>query len=292
MKLRNRPVTNRSSSSSCVLIYCLVITLVLSVQVSIKADELLIDKQGRDKQADKEQAKTKISTIEQKILIDAYILQTDSFIKKKYYVAALALLDFVKNLDSSSKKAFALEQRIKKDREKDIKKYIQSATLAEHNFDYAAALDSYYKVLKLNPFNKAAIDYRRKLFKKLSRNEQLNLAISSYQRGNNARAKTLFEGAVAIEPDNQVALDYLRRLDRSSSQASAKVNTEPATLETLQADEEIWPLYLEGLKHMRDKKYSEAIDAWQKVLKVYPDNPNTINNIDQASLRLEAEEKN
>ncbi|MCH7948156.1 MAG: hypothetical protein IIC66_10205, partial [candidate division Zixibacteria bacterium] len=62
--------------------------------------------------------------------------------------------------------------------------------------------------------------------------------------------------------------------------------------ETLQADKEIWPLYLEGLKHMRDKKYGAAIAAWQKVLKVYPDNPNTLNNIDQASLRLKAEKQN
>ncbi len=287
MKLRNQPVImNRSSSSRHIVICCLVLALVISVQVSIKADELLIDEVGRDKQAEKEKAESKANANEQKILIDAYILQADSFIKKKYYVAALALLDFVKNLDGSNKTAFALEQRIKNDREKDIKKYIQSATLAEHRFDYAAALDSYYRVLELNPFNKSAIDYRRKLFKKLSRNEQLNLAIRNYQQGNTNRAKDLFESVTKIEPDNQLALGYLRRLDRSSSRASAQVNTEPATLETLQADKIIWPLYLEGLKHMRDKKYSEAIEAWQKVLKAYPDNLNTINNINQASLRL------
>ena len=292
MKLRNRPLRNRSSSSRYVLICCLTIALVLSFQVSIKAEELSIDKIGKAKPAEKKKAASKTNTIEQKILIDAYILQADSFIKKKYYVAALALLDFVKNLDSSNKTAFALEQRIKNDREKDIKKYIQTATLAEHKFDYPAALDSYYRVLELNPFNKAAIDYRRKLFKKLSRNEQLNLAIKSFQQGNRTRARTLFEGAVAIEPDNQLALGYLRRLDRSSSKASAPIKTEPATLETLQADKDIWPLYLEGLKHMRDKKYTEAIDAWEKVLDAYPDNLNTINNINQASLRLKAEEKN
>ena len=292
MKLKNQSVSNRSGLSSHFLSCCLVLALLLSINVSIKAEELLIDKVGRDNPAEKEKSKTKLKTGDQKILIDAYILQADSFIKKKYYVAALSLLDFVKNLELSNKKAFALEQRIKNEREKDIKKYIQSATLAEHKFDYAAALDSYYKVLELNPFNKAAIDYRRKLFKKLSRNEQLNLAIKSFQQGKKSRAKTLFEGAVAIEPDNQLALGYLRRLDRSSSQVRAQVNTEPVTLETLQADKVIWPLYLEGLKHMRDKKYGDAIAAWQKVLKVYPDNPNTLNNIDQASLRLKAEKQN
>ncbi|MCH8026872.1 MAG: tetratricopeptide repeat protein [candidate division Zixibacteria bacterium] len=292
MKLRNQPLMNHPSSSRYVLICCLTIALVLSIQVSIKAEELLIDKIGKAKPAEKKKEESKTNTIEQKILIDAYILQADSFIKKKYYIAALALLDFVKNLDSSNKTAFALEQRIKNDREKDIKKYIQTATLAEHKFDYAAALDSYYRVLELNPFNKAAIDYRRKLFKKLSRNEQLNLAIRNYQQGKTDQAKTLFEGVVAIEPDNQVALGYLGRLDRSSSKASPQIKTESATLETLQADKKIWPLYLEGLKLMRDKKYSEAIDVWEKVLKAYPDNLNTINNINQASLRLQAEEKN
>ncbi len=292
MKLKNQSVSNRSGLNCNFLTCCLVLALALSSQVSIKADEFLIDKVGRDNPAKKEKAEAKFKTSEKKILIDAYILQADSFIKKKYYVAALSLLDFVKNLDLSNKKAFALQQRIKSEREKDIKKYIQSATLAEHKFDYAAALDSYYKVLELNPFNKAAVDYRRKLFKKLSRNEQLNLAIKSFQQGKKSRAKTLFEGIITIEPDNQLALGYLRRLDRSSSQVRAQVNTEPATLETLQADKEIWPLYLEGLKHMRDKKYGAAIAAWQKVLKVYPDNPNTLNNIDQASLRLKAEKQN
>lgn len=292
MKLKNQSVPSSYFSNRFILVCCLAIVLELLVQVSIKAGELLIDKVEKDKPAKREKAETKFKTSEKKILIDAYILQADAFIKKKYYIAALALLDFVKNLDSSNKIAFALEQRIKSDREKDIKKYIQSATLAEHKFDYAAALDSYYNVLKLNPFNKAAIDYRRKLFKKLSRNEQLNLAIKDYQQGKKSRAKSLFEGVITIEPDNQLALGYLRRLDRSSSQVRAQVNTEPVTLETLQADKVIWPLYLEGLKHMRDKKYGDAIAAWQKVLKVYPDNPNTLNNIDQASLRLKAEKQN
>ena len=284
MKLRNQPVMNHPSSSRYILICCLVITLALSAQVSIKADELLIDKIGKDKQTEKEKAKTK--TKEQKILIDAYILQADSFIKKKYYIAALELLAFVQRLDSSNKKAYALEKRIQSEREIDIKKYIQTATLAEHNFDYASALDSYYKVLELNPFNKVAIDYRRTLFKKLNLAKKLQLGISSYKRGNKRRARELLEDVLLLEPGNEAAIDYLAQIGKTKAKA------ELSTLETLQADKEIWPLYLEGLNFMREKKYSEAIDAWQKVLKAYPDNLNTINNINQASLRLKAEEQN
>ncbi|MGH8016109.1 MAG: hypothetical protein ACREBV_07960, partial [Candidatus Zixiibacteriota bacterium] len=63
----------------------------------------------------------------------------------------------------------------------------------------------------------------------------------------------------------------------------------PTSLEVIQADANIWPFYLEGLKFMRDKEYQKAIDAWEKVLKVYPNSIDTQNNISQARLRLQSE---
>ena len=47
---------------------------------------------------------------------------------------------------------------------------------------------------------------------------------------------------------------------------------------------------LDGLRYMRNKEYQKAIDAWQKVLEKYPNNSNTLNNIEQARLRLGAQE--
>ena len=63
------------------------------------------------------------------------------------------------------------------------------------------------------------------------------------------------------------------------------------TLEELQADANVWPLYLEGLKQMRNKQYQKAIDVWEKVLAAYPNSSDTKNNISQARLRLEAEKE-
>ena len=39
-----------------------------------------------------------------------------------------------------------------------------------------------------------------------------------------------------------------------------------------------------------EAEYQKAIDAWQKVLDKYPNNSNTLNNIEQARLRLGAQE--
>lgn len=357
MKIRNQHAINHPSPTCVILICCLAVALTLSIQVSIKADEHLIDQVSKDKIAEndvdstkqkyarhflfyKKQAddyyerskfdsalifygralvfgaadqqlkfrikrlervlaeqqeskeKPKADTDAENILIDSYLLQSDLFIKENYYVPALELLALVERLDNSNKKAFALKMRIQSERENDIKKYIETAIAAEQKFDYAAALDSYYKVLELDPFNKLAMDYRKNLFKQLSLSKKIRLGISSYQRGDKRPAREFFEDALLLEPDNEVAIDYLARIGSPKTKTTAKTKTATATLETLQADENIWPLYLEGLKYMRDKKYEEAIDVWEKVLKAYPDNPNTINNIDQASLRLKAEEKN
>ncbi len=361
MKLRNQPEMIRPISSRYILICCLAVFLVLSVQAPVLAGELLIDKVGKDRKAErgidstkqqyaqhfmfyKEQAddyyerskldsalifygralffgtadqqlKNRIKRIErvlaeqkeskerpmadidaQKILIDSYLEQADSFIKKNYYVPALELVTLVQRLDNANKISFALEKRIQSERENDIKKYIQAAIAAEQKFDYAAALDSYYKVLELDPFNKLAMDYRKNLFKQLSLTKKIRLGISSYQRENKSRARQFFEDVLVLEPDNEVAIDYLERIGKPKSitktQSKSITKTGPATLETLQADQKIWPLYLEGLKLMRDKKYQEAIKVWEKVLKAYPNSPNTINNINQARLRLKAEQKN
>ena len=40
---------------------------------------------------------------------------------------------------------------------------------------------------------------------------------------------------------------------------------------------------------MRDQQFQKAIDVWQKVLETYPNQLNTLNNIEQARLRLKAE---
>ena len=86
------------------------------------------------------------------------------------------------------------------------------------------------------------------------------------------------------DQQNPVAIEYLRKIDATEEGA--------ATLEDIHRDRVIWQHYLDGLRYMRNKEYQNAIDAWNKVLEVYPNNVNTLNNIEQARLRLEAEGSN
>ena len=78
-----------------------------------------------------------------------------------------------------------------------------------------------------------------------------------------------------------VALEYIRKIDLRKARS--------VTLDDLQEDKTVWPLYLEGLRHMRNKDYRAAIAAWEKVLQTYPNSESTLSNIEQARLRLESE---
>jgi tetratricopeptide (TPR) repeat protein len=145
-----------------------------------------------------------------------------------------------------------------------------------------AALESYNRILELDPGNVEATSSREKIAASLDIAQQLNRGIELYNSGSYARAKATFGAVILGDRQNPVAIEYLRKIDA--------LEEKPVTLEDLQKDRVIWQHYLDGLRHMRNKDYERAIESWNKVLEVYPNNVNTLNNIEQARLRLQSEE--
>jgi tetratricopeptide (TPR) repeat protein len=146
--------------------------------------------------------------------------------------------------------------------------------------------------LELNPSYSEIRDNRARLFKRLSISEQLVLGISHFEQGRTEQAKGIFEAVLVIDSTNETAKRYLSKIAKPVKPSVEPSETPTATpLEDIQADAKIWPLYLDGLKFMRDKEYQKAIEAWQKVLSAYPNSLDTKNNISQAKLRLDAEKE-
>jgi tetratricopeptide (TPR) repeat protein len=77
-----------------------------------------------------------------------------------------------------------------------------------------------------------------------------------------------------------VAKEYINRISILMKEATE--------LEDLQKDEKAWKIYLDALEHFRNGDYENAIKLWDEVLEYYPGNKNTINNIEQARLRLQS----
>ena len=218
-------------------------------------------------------------------IVRLYLEQSRAFYNEGYYAPALELLEQILLMNPQHKEAKQLSIKIGHEIEAKTDNYLTQAQAAEKSGEIAKAVEAYTRVLELNPSHPVARQGRERLFQLLSIPEKLYLGIKQFEQNQFTQARSQFEAVLSIDSTNEIARYYLDKMQSPTTQPKE------TTLEQLQADAAIWPLYLEGLKYMRDKQYQKAVDAWEKVLKVYPNSSHTINNINQARLRLGAEKE-
>jgi tetratricopeptide (TPR) repeat protein len=212
--------------------------------------------------------------------LHSFVAQAEQMLGQKMYRAALDLLDLIFDIDPGNVEANYLRDRINRGRDEDLTASLAAAQQAAAESKWSEAIEAYNWVLEIDPENSAAVQAKRQILAAMDLPEKLRLGIELFERGALIEARSRFEGILAVNPTEPVALDYLRRIRE-------RLATRPAaTLEDLQKDRIYWELYLEGLRHMRNKEYQRAIEVWEKVLEAYPNNVNTLNNIEQARLRL------
>ena len=215
-------------------------------------------------------------------VINTYLSKSRGFEQKKYYSAALDLLDLVLEIDPRNPEALARQQIIGQVIQQDIATSRATADKALREGRTSDAIDALGRILELDPSDEAVRQQRQQLLSGLDIAQQLNIGIELYKRGRYPDASRRFQAVLKTDPANAVAKEYLGLIE--------SMRTRPSTLEDLQKNPEVWQLYLEGIRFVRDKQYQKAIDAWQKVLEAFPGNEDTKSNIDQARLRLKSEQ--
>lgn len=213
---------------------------------------------------------------------NTYLTQAQNFFDKKYYNAALDMLQLIFDINPGHPEAMVMKLKVEDGISAEIAARLEDARLAEKESRYFNALEAYNRILELSPDNQIARDGLTELANKVDIAQQLNQGIGAYNDQQFDVAKSTFEAVLSIDPNNPVAIEYLKKIDVDEEKTT--------TLEELQRDKAIWQKYLDGLRFMRNKEYEKAIDAWNAVLKVYPNNVNTLNNIEQARLRLRSEQ--
>ena len=191
------------------------------------------------------------------------------------------MLQLVFDIDPANSDALALQKEIDQAVNAEITRNMSIAKVAEAGHMYLKAFEAYNRILELHPGDKAVLEARHRVAAQLDLVQQREAAVKLFQEGKLEESRRRFESVLSIDPNNAMATDYIHKIDS----ALAK----PPTLEDIQKDKETWQLYLDGLRYMRDRQYDKAIEAWEKVLRKYPNNPNTINNIEQARLRQQSE---
>jgi tetratricopeptide (TPR) repeat protein len=159
---------------------------------------------------------------------------------------------------------------------------MDNAARAEREGRYADAVTYYNRVMELSPGNVAVKQLIARDGTILNNAQLISKGAELYALGNLSDAKARFEEVLKSDPNNLVAQDYLNRILTEMKEATE--------LEDLQKDDRVWKIYLEALEHFRNADYEKAILLWQEVLKYYPGNKNTINNIEQARLRMQGKE--
>lgn len=235
--------------------------------------------QRRERQRQLEMAEGEIEQF-----VNRYLSQAQTFANKNYYLAALDLLELVLDMDPDNEVATNLKADIQNKIQTEVNRNLEKARLARQEGRALDAVEAYNRILELSPDADSIAAERRKLLSGLDVAQQLNLGIEHFNQQRYQQARQRLEAVLRLDPGNTVAKEYLQRIDNAEKQ--------PSTLEDLQKNREIWNLYLEGIRHMRNQQYQQAIDAWQKVLEVFPDNEETRNNIEQARLRLQSEQSN
>jgi len=173
----------------------------------------------------------------------------------------------------------SLDQAIQVAVSKSIWTNLAKAETAMGLGNYVAAYDNYSSVLALDPSHKQAQDGARRAQRSLDLAQRLNLALDYFNQGRFTSAQREFNAVLAIDSTNKTAAEYISRINSQIRESTS--------LEDLQRDSRVWQLYLNGLEAFRRGEFQKSIDYWEDVLEVYPNNANTIQNIEQARLRLQ-----
>lgn len=221
------------------------------------------------------------SLMEREQFTDRYYHQAFQFFNKKLYSAASDLLSIILELDPGYSRAHELMLQIDVARQNEIRSLMAQADSAKTEHRLVDEIFAYNRILELQADLQGVIDAKAKALAGLNMTQQLNLGIRLYAQGRYHISRQNFEAVLRANPSDEVALDYLDKIKGALAG--------PSSLEELQQNQEIWALYLDGIRHMRNGEYNEAIKAWEKILEVFPNNVNTLNNLEQARLRLQSE---
>jgi tetratricopeptide (TPR) repeat protein len=160
----------------------------------------------------------------------------------------------------------------------------KAAERAAQTGDRKTASARYQDVIKLADNLKRSDEWQAKATAGLARvNSQqadtmrqlLDEGRAAMQNGENDKAKRLFTRVLEIEPQNKVANDFIMKLTGSQSQVKVTAELVKST-------------YYQGVDFYVKGKIEEAIQEWEKVIQLDPENQDARINIERAKAKLVA----
>lgn len=207
-------------------------------------------------------------------LINEHIDSGVEFLTKGDYERAISEWNKVLELDPTNRTANEYLVKTKALLTEEISKLTGEARQLESQQKFGEALTKWKEVLQLDKENSEALRGVERITKKIEEVHHINLGFQYFANNEFDKAAVEFKAALALNPENKSAAEYLRRSVGRKS------------LLEIAGNKEVWSLYLKGIEHFTNGEYEEAIKVWEEVLKLDPGNENAIRNIEEAKLRL------
>lgn len=208
---------------------------------------------------------------------------------KDEYVLARAEWRNVLDLDPSNESARDYLARTEEKIRGMIDQHRSRAIDLEAKGQLPAALGEWNVVRTLDPESaeaKAAADRLNARLEALSREylsaanrlrvvELYDGAVKAFAEGRYAEVERMLGELLRIDPRHAEARILLRRAQRRQTSLSDAEK------------EQVRSLYVEGMKYFTAGDYLKAVDRWQKILDIDPDNESVLRNIEEARNRLQ-----
>lgn len=212
-------------------------------------------------------------------LVDNYLKLAQEYHNKQEFKPAALLIQQAIKLEPQNPKALNLQNQIKKSQSDKILELERKGVQSYNHGDYPEAILAWNQILELDSTRLAAKYNINLASGKIKLASYLKQGIEYFNSGDFSMAEKQLNLALSIDPKDQTTQEYLQKVRARTAKKT--------TLEDLKKDSEIWKIYQEGLSQYQQGNYEEAIELWNEVLKVYPNNENTLRNIQQARARLQ-----
>ncbi len=213
------------------------------------------------------------------LLVENYLKIVQEYQDKQEFKPAILLIQQALKLEPQNQKVLNLQSQIVKSQNEKILELERKGSESYNKGNYPEAILAWNQILEIDSTHLAAKSNINLASSKIKTTSYLKQGIEYFNSGNFSLAEKQLNLALSIDPKDRVALDYLQQVRARTAKKT--------TLEDLKKDAEIWKIYQEALNKYQQGKYQEALDLWNEVLKVYPNNQNTLRNIQQAKARLQ-----
>jgi len=224
-----------------------------------------------------------IAAEKSRALIEAHIKSGLEYRKRGKYNLAIEEFERILKLDPQNEEARRHLQSIRKLLRDEIAARRSRANEYMTLENFVEAIDEYNRLLDYLPGDPEAEKGLKLATQRVLVSEHTRKGVERFEAGDYKGAILEFNSILKIDPGNRMAKDYLQK----AISRSAK----PTSLTELRKDPTTWNLYLDGLSKYQEGNYREAIKLWEKILEYYPNNENTLRNIEEARVRLKGMEK-